>query len=216
MPSTMDGTFDGLVDANHNDDIVLNSLQAAGVVAVIHKASEGATFKDPMYPQRRYEARALGMLWGAYHFSSGRPPEDQVSNFISALQWGVAPAFDASTLLCLDFENSTSGPDMSVDDACTFVRLVFQQTGRWPLVYGSNLVSDADAHAALPCPLTNCPLWYANYNDQPERVPNRVWNSLALWQYSDGRNGPPPLLAGLDRSCFMGTEAALQAAWPFA
>jgi lysozyme len=214
MPVTMDGTFDGILDINHTDTIALKDALAAGIVAVIHKASEGATFQDPLYTQRRYEARALGMLWGAYHFSSGRPPEDQVNNFLNVIQWGVDPSSDAVTLLALDYETSTSGPDMSMEDACTFVSLVNQRTGLWPVVYGSNLVTHADAVADPVCPLSKCPLWYASYNDQPKTVPNRVWKSMSLWQYSDGRDGPAPTLSGFDRSCFIGTEAGLQQAWP--
>ncbi|CAN7179416.1 glycoside hydrolase family 25 protein [Caballeronia sp. LjRoot31] len=214
MPVTMNGTYDGVLDVNHDNPVVLGDAQAAGIIAVIHKATEGASWQDPLYERRRYEASALGLLWGAYHFSSGRPPESQVDNFLKTIQWGVDQVSDAATLLALDYETSTSGPDMSVEDACTFVSLVNQRTGRWPLVYGSNLIAHADAVADPACPLSNCPLWYANYNDQPQSVPKRVWKSWSLWQYSDGRNGPGPTLSGFDRSCVMGTQAALQQAWP--
>jgi lysozyme len=217
MPNTMDGSFDGILDIYHDDDVSLQDAQNAGIIAVIHKASEGATVQDPMYPRRRHEAAGLGFLWGAYHFSSGKPPDAQAANFLNAVQWGADPTSDSSTLLCLDFENSHSGPNMSIQDACTFVSIVHDKTGRWPLVYGSNLVQDADKTASLTCALANCPLWYANYNDAPQQAPHRLWTTFALWQYTDGTYGPAPRdvgTQGLDRSCFIGTEDALQQAWP--
>ena len=215
MPVTMDGTFDGALDLSHlHPEVVLADMQTTGIAAVIYKATEGTTFQDPFYERRRYEANALGLLWGAYHFSSGAAPADQVNNFLNTIQWGVDSDSDAATLLALDFETSTSGPDMSVEDACTFVSLVQQRTGRWPMVYGSNLVTNADAVADPACPLSNCPLWYASYNNQPLHVPSRVWTrGWTLWQFSDGRLGPAPT-NGLDRSCYLGTQAALQQAWP--
>jgi lysozyme len=211
----MDGTFDGILDIYHDDDIPLSQAQSEGIVAVIHKASEGATYQDPMYTRRRYEAQSLGLLWGAYHFSSGKPPQDQVDNFLESIQWGVDAVTDAQTVLCLDFENSHSGANMTIDDACTFVTLVHGRTGRWPMVYGSNLVTDADAHAPLACALSNCPVWYASYNDQPKNPPHRLWTAISLWQYTDGgADGPAPRLGKLDRDCYIGTQAELQQAWP--
>jgi lysozyme len=59
MPVTMDGTFDGVLDVNHDNPVVLSDAQAAGITAVIHKATEGATWQDPLYERRRYEANAL-------------------------------------------------------------------------------------------------------------------------------------------------------------
>src|SRR5260370_30978220 len=99
MPVTMDGTFDGVLDVNHDNPVVLSDAQAAGITAVIHKATEGATWQDPLYERRRYEANALGLLWGAYHFSSGLPPPDQVNNFLNSIQWRVDPRCDSAPRL---------------------------------------------------------------------------------------------------------------------
>jgi len=215
MPSTMNNVYDGVLDINHDNDVVLANLQAAGITAVIHKATEGATWQDPLYERRRYEANALGLLWGAYHFSSGRTPEEQVENFLNTIQWGVHPEMDNATLLALDFENSTSGANMTTDDACTFVELINQRTGRWPMVYGSNLVTQADQGALTNCALSNCSLWYASYNNQPQHLPSRVWTTWKLWQYTDGGDGPQPRYLKLDRSSWNGPDAGgLAGAWP--
>jgi GH25 family lysozyme M1 (1,4-beta-N-acetylmuramidase) len=106
---------------------------------------------------------------------------------------------------------------MSFEDACTFVSLIKKKTGRWPMIYGSNLVRDADNTGDAASPAANCPLWYANYNSTPQKVSKKVWKKFALWQFTDGKLGPDPHVIGkerLDRNCFMGTKDDLVKAWP--
>nr|WP_315593482.1 glycoside hydrolase family 25 protein [uncultured Cupriavidus sp.] len=220
MPDNVAGTIDVIIDINHDNHFDAVKAMHAGVRAVIHKASEGATFQDPKYRARREQARAAGLLWGAYHFSSSRPAREQADNFLAAAQWGDPAVDNSKTLFCLDFEPSSSGPDMTLDQAHEFVSRVKDKTGRWPMVYGGNMLRDAvQAHGADPI-LKNCPLWYARYRNQPVGIPTDTWPHFTLWQYTDGRSGPlPHAFPGLDatdRDCFAGTEVQLKAQWPFA
>ncbi|SDO90737.1 Glycosyl hydrolases family 25 [Ralstonia sp. 25mfcol4.1] len=220
MPETLPGSIDVIIDIHHDNHFDAVKLRNAGVRAVIHKASEGATFKDPVYRERREQALAAGLLWGAYHFSSARPAADQAKNFLDATQAGDPDVDNRATLFCLDFEPSSSGPDMTLAQAHDFVARVRDKTGRWPMIYGGNMLRDAvQAHGADPI-LKNCPLWYARYRGEPIGIPMDTWPHFTLWQYTDGRLGPPPhAFAGMtatDRDCYLGTEAALKNAWPFA
>ena len=83
MPSTLPGTIDAIVDLNHDNAIDMVKAVNDGIVAVIHKASESASFKDPKYIKRRKAALDAGLLWGAYHFSSSRAVGDQFDNFMA-------------------------------------------------------------------------------------------------------------------------------------
>ncbi|WP_027802687.1 glycoside hydrolase family 25 protein [Paraburkholderia dilworthii] len=216
MPHTLDGSIDVVLDVYHGSDISLADAKSAGVLAVIHKASEGATVQDAKYAKRRHEARGLGLLWGAYHYASGMPVQLQVSNFLDAVQWGADSGLDENTLLCLDFEPSHSGPDMSFHDVCTFVSMVREKTGRWPMIYGGALLRETFAAANPSCDAAKCPLWYARYNDKPVGIPG-LWPKFALWQYTDGANGPQPRNINdghFDRSCFVGTSTELKQQWP--
>jgi hypothetical protein len=56
MPSTLPGTIDAIVDLNHDNAIDMVKAVNDGIVAVIHKASESASFKDPKYIKRRKAA----------------------------------------------------------------------------------------------------------------------------------------------------------------
>ncbi|PLP97643.1 glycoside hydrolase family 25 protein [Cupriavidus pauculus] len=220
MPETLPGSIDVIIDINHDNHFDAVKAKNAGVRAVIHKASEGATFQDPLYRQRRQQALAAGLLWGAYHFSSARQASDQAENFLAATQVGDATVDNSATLFCLDFEPSSSGPDMTLAQAHDFVTRVRDKTGRWPMIYGGNMLRDAvQAHGADPI-LKNCPLWYARYRSQPVGIPVDTWPHFTLWQYTDGKLGPAPHafagLAATDRDCYVGDEAGLKKAWPFA
>lgn len=204
--------FNGVIDLSHHNAVDdWAAVRRAGIVAVIHKASEGATFRDPKFRERREAARAAGLLWGSYHYSSGVEVAAQVENYLACAD----PRADE--LVCLDWEESTAGADMSLEQAEGFVALVERRLGRAPVLYGGRVLREtlADVEAS---PLARRPLWYARFADEPRGVP-RLWPRWTLWQYTDGASGPEPrTVAGLgavDRNLFFGTEAELRAAWPF-
>jgi lysozyme len=210
--------FNGVVDLSHHNAVAdWTALRRAGIAAVIHKATEGATFRDRTFRERRDRARAAGLLWGSYHFASGMPPAAQVANY---LEW-ADPADDE--LIALDYEPSTAGATMTVFEMVEFVERIRAATGRIPVIYGGHLIREAAASiegpegAAARSILARCPLWYARYAPEPVGVP-AIWPRWTLWQYTDGKAGPEPhAVAGLgplDRDTFNGTEAELRAAWP--
>jgi len=217
MPSTLPGTIDAIVDLNHNNAIDMAKAVNDGIVAVIHKASESATFKDPAYIKRRAAALDAGLLWGAYHFAGGRDADQQFDNFMAGTDW--KDLADETTLLCLDFEESSSGPNMSLDQAHTFVTRVKDETGRWPMIYGGSMLREAVPSQSADDILKNCPLWYANYRNQPAGIPVKTWPDFTLWQYTDGEAGPEPRtvdgMGSTDRNCFRGTVEELRKQWPF-
>lgn len=198
--------FDGIIDINHNDDINLSAAKSSGIVAVVHKATEGATFQDPLYATRRAEAQQLGLLWGAYHFGTAADVNQQLQNFTQTAQ--IAPG----DLVALDYEEN-SGNQMTLQQAEQFVVLFAQQFGYLPLIYGSNLLTAASNTS----PLAACGLWIAAYSDvtQPTLPPS--FSSYKLWQFTDGTSPTPLQTAGstVDRDRYNGTQGQLIAAWPF-
>ena len=194
--------FDGIIDINHNNDIDLAAAKAAGIVAVIHKATEGATYQDPLYSTRRAQAKELGLLWGAYHFGTAASVDDQIANFLTAA------ALEDGDLAALDYEEN-SGNQMSLDQAEEFVTAFMSETGWLPLIYGSNLLKGAGSSSVLG----SCKLWIADYTTASQPTLPPLFNSYTLWQFSDGT----VLTAGaaVDRDAYDGTQAELIAGWPF-
>ncbi len=211
--------IDTIVDLNHANDIEFQKVRDAGIVAIIHKASEGHGFRDPRYRARRDSALEMGFLWGAYHFSSGDDVDDQVGNFLDVVQWGEDPGRDARTLLALDWEPSSGGgANMSLAQARDFVTKIKTRTGRYPVVYGGSLLRESVSAGSPDSVLKNCPLWYARYAPSPIGIPTKTWPSYTLWQYTDGESGELPHdvpgMGPSDRNRFQGTSAELAQQWP--
>ncbi len=204
--------IDAIIDIYHSTSIDFDRVKNAGILAIIHKATEGASFRDKEYQVRKTIAKEKGFLWGGYHFSSGARVIDQVDNFLEYAQ----P--DDDDLIALDFEPSHSGPNMTLDQAHQFVEMIKSETGRYPLVYGGSLLRESIGAGQDPI-LANCPLWYARYRDRPLGIPLQVWKSYTLWQYTDGNNGREPQtvdgIGSCDRNNFDGTAEQLIARWPF-
>jgi len=204
--------IDTVIDLYHRSQPDFEALAKAGITAVIHKATEGATVQDPEYIPRKRIAKDLGLLWGSYHFVSGISVTDQLDNYLSH----VKPENDE--VVCIDYERSTSGPDMTLEQLERLVVLLKQQIGRSPLIYGGDLLRHALQLRSSPI-LAECPLWYARYANQPIGIPPATWSTFTLWQYTNGAVGPEPHstpgIGRCDRSRFDGTVDQLRKAWPF-
>ncbi|MDB5269098.1 MAG: hypothetical protein JWP58_2138 [Hymenobacter sp.] len=204
--------FSGIIDTSHHHTIDMARVKAAGVAAVIHKATQGLAFKDKTYHERRKLAKEQGLLWGCYHYSSGDDPVRQAEFFLEFAQ----PANDE--VIALDWEASTAGSNMTQQQAQQFVRTIKERTGRWPVVYGGSLLRESVGNKP-DAVLANCPLWYSRYAKEPLAIPQQIWPTYTLWQYTDGLSGPEPRAtpgtSGADRSLFQGTLAQLRQAWPW-
>lgn len=180
----------------------------AGLRAVFHKATEGLHEIDPRYASAREQARAAGLLWGAYHFGTGEDALAQAAHFLD-----VAKP-DGQTLLVLDLELNPQGASMSVEQARTFVSHLHQATGKWPGLYSGSYIRDHLGNYRDPV-LGNCWFWLAEYGPAAHVPP--TWDAWTFWQHTDGHVGPGPReVAGagpVDRDRFAGDEQALAAFW---
>ncbi len=199
--------------SHHNENVDFNKVKSAGILGVIHKATQsyGATlYHDKMYPERRIAAKAAGLLWGAYHFGTGGNGKGQADAFLAYTK----P--DQDTLLVLDFERSTTSGEtsMSLQDAKDFVSEIQQKTGKYPGIYGGALLRETLKASPDPV-LSQCWLWIAQYASVPQ-LPNG-WQDYTLWQYTDGINGPGALpvdgIGPCDRDLYRGSPGELVQFW---
>lgn len=221
--------LNAVIDLHHANTVksFAAARESSGVLAVIHKASEG-DWQDPRYEERRAEALAAGLLWGAYHFGTRQHPgRDQARMFLAAAR----P--DPATLLVLDLEANVRAPgnSMRLDAAEAFVREIADTTGRLPLLYTHPAWADGEAMSGQSLGgavepgsiLAACDLWLADYRYEPE-LP-RAWEAKGwrLWQYAgdDAVNGGPfrdrsRSVRGVercDRSVFAGGRDQLYGWW---
>ena len=198
-----------VIDISHfNARINLANAQQAGIVGLIHKATQGCRFADPTYKNNLAQAQSLGLLWGAYHFGTGEDAVSQANFFLQTVQ----PA--DGTLLVLDFESNTAGPTMTLQGARDFVTRIQAVTGIWPGLYGGSYLKEQLGSRVDPV-LQNCWFWLAQYS--PTAVLPPGWPTWTLWQYTDGHLVPDPNpITGCtpcDRSYYCDTPDVLQAKW---
>jgi lysozyme len=206
MPEPLNAVVD---ISHHNGTVNLVKAKADGILGVIHKASQGQSFKDPTYTRNRKKAGAAGLLWGAYHFGTGSDGLKQAVHFLD-----VVGDDDPQTLLALDFEPNPTGPSMGLEEARAFVTHINEQTGRFPGFYSGHYIKQLLGTSVDPV-LAQCWFWLAQYG--PTAVVPKTWKTWTMWQYTDGALGPPPhVVKGIgrcDRDKFNGSAAQLRKLW---
>jgi len=186
-----------VIDLSHfNPPPDFARAKSAGIAAVIHKATEGATFLDPTYAARRPQAARAGLLWGAYHFGTADDPVAQAHFFLESVQ-------PAPPILVLDYETNPSGLSMSIAQARTFVSTIQQLTGNWPGLYGGAWLKESLAETRDPV-LANCWLWLSQF-DPTAQIPS-TWTAWTLWQFTDSATIPG--IGRCDLSRFNGPDLA--------
>ena len=197
-----------VIDLYHKDSVESwDAVKAAGVHAVIHKATQGTDGVDEKYAKRKAAAAEHGLLWGSYHFGDASDPIEQAKHFLSVVNPGP------TDLLVLDLEENFLKPSnsMSIGKAEQFVNFVQKETGRFPGLYaGDDLRSMLNGKQNQT--LAKCWLWLADWRDKPRLIPG--WSEWTLWQYTDGGNGPQPRscagVSSCNRTQFNGDLAGLR------
>ncbi len=214
MSTTIPG-LNAFVDlSHHNLNVDFKQAQAAGLVGMIHKATQHTDYIDPQYGVRVAQARALGLYIGAYHFATAAPVQQQLDHFLAAIK----PFGSAQVLPCLDWElnpDSQQG-SMSQQQLVELIDLFKQATGVYPVIYGGYWMLDMLKDEKNLGNLGQCPLWQAFYSSSFGYLSD-IWSDWALLQYTDGTLGPEPhSMAGIgpvDRDSFNGSLADVANFW---
>ncbi len=178
------------------------ALKAAGILGVIHKATQGAKYVDPLYATRRKAAADAGLLWGAYCFNTAEPVAAQIDAFFSHAE----P--DANTLMALDFEDNPHSP-MTLTQARDFLTRGDAKLGRKLVLYSGNRAKDL-LGSKIDAFLGSHRLWLPQYG--PAAKVQKSWSKQWLWQYSEtGRL--PGTDGALDFNFYSGTPEQLKAEW---
>jgi lysozyme len=213
-PTTGEKTMpllNAVIDLSHHNTVTsFQQAKDAAIVGVIHKATQGKQFVDPVYDERRPAALAAGLSWGAYHFGTGGDSVGQADHFLDV----VNPA--PTDLLALDFEPNPQGPTMTLAEAEAFVRRINDQTGRFPGLYSGESFINEQLGNNTDTVLKNCFLWIAKFSPDASVRPKvpPAFGIFTLFQYTDGAQGAGPHsvpgVGRCDRDKFNGDENGLR------
>ena len=201
--------IDAIVDLSHWQSgprgaaIDFRAVRASGVAAVILKATQGSSWTDSTFVERRAAAETVGLWVGAYHFADASDPAAQAAHFLSLA--GEVPR------LAVDIEaNAISNDSVSVEQAAELVARIHQASGKLPAVYMGRWGPDGSGSGLPNSVLARCPLWLPEYGNNP--LPPAGWDSWTIWQYTAA--GTVAGIAGsCDRNRFNGTADDLAVWW---
>ena len=185
-----------MIDLSHNNDpLSFHALEAAGVIALANKASQGANLRDPSFTLNMARANEVGWIRLAYHFATNEDPAAQLANYEEMVS-GIGDFYPA-----IDFEVDPAGHTC---DAGTLLELnakFVSVFGRHPFIYGPQSFLKP-VMSRLPLN----PMWPADLEGMPDYIPAA---QLMLVQFSwDGDPGIVPRGVDVSRWVFPNAEFA--------
>jgi len=157
--------------------------KAAGVEFVFIKASQGKQ-SDPLFASNWQNAKAAGLLRGAYHYlDTNLPGADQADYFAGLL------ASDRGELPpVVDFEEISPGliPARAVAQLRDFVTQL-KTHGFTPTIYTS--ATYWQAYGEKNSEWAAYPLWLADYTNTLSPAAPAPWSTWTFWQYSEKASG---------------------------
>ena len=179
--------YEGIDVSNWQGNINFAEVKADGIQVVYIKASEGASYIDPLFEQNYQGAKENGLLIGVYHYLTATSVEEArvQANFFGSVISGK----NLDCKLAMDFE---SFGNLNIDEinqiSIAFLEQIQTITGKEPVVYSDtfNATNTFDQQVA------NYPLWVAQYGVN-EPTENGKWDTWVGFQFTD-----EGVVAGID------------------
>lgn len=179
--------YEGIDVSNWQGNINFAEVKADGIQVVYIKASEGASYIDPLFEQNYQGAKENGLLIGVYHYLTATSVEEArvQANFFGSVISGK----NLDCKLAMDFE---SFGNLNIDEinqiSIAFLEQIQTITGKEPVVYSDtfNATNTFDQQVA------NYPLWVAQYGVN-EPTENGKWDTWVGFQFTD-----EGIVAGID------------------
>lgn len=188
--------------SHHNPTPDWARIRQAGVIGVIHKATEGTSYVDNTLFSRAKAAMDAGLLWSTYHFLRPGNMTKQMDFYLKTIN----PV--KGERICLDHEDS----GVTLNDLCNAVS--YLKTVRPDLqitIYSGHLIKEQVGSSNVKTLADNTSLWIAQYTSAAAPSwPKTTWPQWSLWQWTDSET-IPGISAKVDGDRWNGTEEALRA-----
>ncbi len=165
----------GIDVSSHQGKIDFGKVYRGGIGYVFIRATDGVTYQDPQFRTNYQNAKAAGLIVGAYHFYRNEDdPLEQLNNFTrntDLTKGDLAPVVDIEKL-------SKSGDGNFVKDLTVFLDGLEKHYHVKPIIYsGKNFTNAHLAH------FSDHVLWLAEYGVEQPEIPE-WWDNWAFWQWS--------------------------------
>lgn len=185
--------------SHHNPTPDWTAIKAAGVVGVIHKATEGTRYSDDDRGPRLAAAFRAGLSIATYHFMRPGSISAQMDFYLKTIQ----P--QRGERVILDYED----PNLSLTDLRLAVNYLWSKQADLEItVYSGNLIKEQLGNSRDDL-LTKTSLWIAQYNNSGPKWPTATWPTWSLWQWTDKEN-VPGISAPVDGNKWNGTDDSLR------
>lgn len=201
------------IDISHHNRLTENMMEHCDFI--IHKATEGRSYKDPTLMSHmgewyyHCEQHSKPALRGYYHFArpqNGNSVQDELANFMN-----YCPLPMHRSIPILDVED---GAENYPEWCYEWLQLYYEETGVKPMLY----TSQSNVKKLKKVATLGCGLWVAHYksggNAYPVVKPGDItpWPFWALWQWSNGSQGVSPrhpyVPGKVDQDIFNGSVTA--------
>ncbi|MEJ6847544.1 glycoside hydrolase family 25 protein [Sinorhizobium fredii] len=161
--------------SHHNPTPDWVALKAGGILGVIMKASEGETYVDPTYAQRKKQALAAGLATASYHFFHGNS-DAEMAHYLAAAQpvQGERVVIDHEAGANLD----------QLVQAVEYLRRT--RPDLQVTIYSGHLIKEQLGSTKNEYLAINTSLWIAHYTGEAQPSwPQGTWPAWSLWQFTD-------------------------------
>lgn len=203
------GPIEG-IDISHWQGVIdWTMVRASGKRFAFIKASEDIDFVDDMYATNRAQAKAAGILVGAYHFAQ---PDRTLGDAVAEADHFLNTALinSGELLPVLDLERTGGLTDIELQDwVRAYLGRIYERTGVRGVIYMSpafwaNFLDDTDWFAANGYKV----LWIAHWTTAAEPwVPGIDWggNGWTFWQYTSS-GAVPGIVGRVDLDRYAGSD----------
>lgn len=177
-----------------------DKVRAAGVIAMIHKATEGTSYQDPNRRQNYVNATKAGIKCCTYHWLKPGNAAQQMRFYLDA----VDPV--PGERMVIDYEED----GCALDDLKAAVEtLLADPRDLQVTIYSGHLLKQqlGSKHDVLLA--DNTDLWLAQYTTGTPSWPTGTYPEWTLWQYSESGNVDGITGSAVDLDRFNGSDDEL-------
>jgi len=177
-------------------------VRAAGVLAVIMKATEGTSYRDPVRQTNAVAARRAGLAVATYHWLKPGNAAAQMDFYLKTIQ--PVPG----ERVIIDYEEK----GCVLADLTTAVAFLLAHPVPLRItVYSGNLLKEQLGSQCMPLLAEHTDLWLAQYTTGTPLWPKGTYPHWTLWQYSESGRVDGITGTAVDLNRFAGTDDELLA-----